>query len=64
MWLQRCAPEAALGPVGPDAECASRGATVYSEPAVEAERLTVKDGAATVNATQAQLKDMAKKPKS
>jgi len=50
--------------VGPDAECASRGATVYSEPAVEAERLTVKDGAATVNATQAQLKDMAKKPKS
>jgi hypothetical protein len=31
---------------------------------VEADKLTAKDGAATVNMTQAQLKSMAKKPKS
>jgi hypothetical protein len=30
---------------------------------IEADRLTVKDGAATVNATKAELQGMAKKPK-
>ena len=32
--------------------------------AVEADKLTAKDGAATVSLTQAELKDMAKKPES